>query len=178
MVELLSLLSVGIALSMDTFSLSLGIGTLGVTVKKIIIISSIVGVMHFIMPLCGLIIGQQILKIIYINPNYLVSGILLFLALLMFKDLLHEKEQYFGLSFLEIFIFSISVSIDSFTTGIGLNALTLHPILAAIIFSFCSFIFTFLGLTIGKYSYQKLGRYATIFGILLLIIVAILHLFI
>ena len=64
MLELFSLLSIGIALSMDTFSLSLSIGTLNLDNKKILTISSIIGIMHFLMPVMGLIIGKQILQIL------------------------------------------------------------------------------------------------------------------
>lgn len=176
MLELISLFSIGIALSMDTFSLSLGIGTMGIKQKKIWLTSLIVGLMHFIMPLLGFLLGKQILKIFIINPNYLVSAILFFIALMMLKDLKNPKSLSLGLSFLEIFIFAFSVSIDSFSTGIGLKALTSNSLSAALIFSLCSFVFTYLGLTIGKYSQEKLGLKACILGIIILIIVAILHL--
>ncbi len=175
MLELFSLLSIGIALSMDTFSLSLSIGTLNLDNKKILTISSIIGIMHFLMPVMGLIIGKQILKILIFDPHILVSGILLFIAVMMIKDLNQEQEVNFGLTLFEIFMFSISVSFDSFMTGIGLKALTNNNLLASLIFAICSFTFTFLGLTIGKYSKEKLGKIATIFGIFLLVITAIIH---
>ena len=158
MLELFSLLSIGIALSMDTFSLSLSIGTLNLDNKKILTISSIIGIMHFLMPVMGLIIGKQILKILIFDPHILVSGILLFIAVMMIKDLNQEQEVNFGLTLFEIFMFSISVSFDSFMTGIGLKALTNNNLLASLIFAICSFTFTFLGLTIGKYSKEKLGK--------------------
>ncbi len=175
MLELFSLLSIGIALSMDTFSLSLSIGTLNLDNKKILTISSIIGIMHFLMPVMGLIIGKQILQILIFDPHILVSGILLFIAVMMIKDLNQEQEVNFGLTLFEIFMFSISVSFDSFMTGIGLKALTNNNLLASLIFAICSFTFTFLGLTIGKYSKEKLGKIATIFGIFLLVITAIIH---
>lgn len=177
MLELFSLLSIGIALSMDTFSLSLGIGTLLLKQNKILLVSSIVGIMHFIMPLLGFLLGKQILNIFIINPNFLVSIILIFIAFMMIKDLKEERDTKFTLTFLGILFFAFSVSLDSFSTGIGLKALTSNNFKAAIIFALCSISFTFLGLTIGKYSKEKLGKYANILGIILLIIVALLHLF-
>ncbi len=177
MVELLSLFMIGIALSMDTFSLSLSIGTLKINSAKIFQIAIIVGIMHFIMPLIGLFLGKQILKVILINPNYLVSFILIFLAVMMIKDLNNEQSESIDLKLIGVLLFALSVSFDSFTTGIGLKALTDNALIASWIFSTCSFIFTFLGLIIGKYSQEKLGKYATIMGIILLFIVAISHLF-
>ena len=177
MALLLSLFSIGLALSMDTFSLSLSIGTLGISSKKIWQISSLVGIMHFIMPLLGLMIGKYILKILIINPKYLVSIILFFIALLMIKDVISKKEEVVKLNLLGILMFSLSVSFDSFTTGIGLPALTDNFFLASVVFASCSFTFTFLGLVMGRYSKLRLGKIATIFGIILLFIVATGHLF-
>lgn len=173
----LVLLSIGIALSMDTFSLSLSIGTLLTSSKKVVLIASIVGIMHFFMPLIGLLIGKQILKVVPLSPDFLVGFILVILAILMLKDLIFpEKEKSFNLNFLGILAFALSVSLDSFSVGIGLKAITNTYFLASLIFSICSFVFTFMGLIIGKYSQQKIGSFATIIGIIILIIVALEHL--
>ena len=51
MKEIITLFIIAIALSMDTFSLSLGIGTSNITKKRMLIFSIIVGIMHFIMPI-------------------------------------------------------------------------------------------------------------------------------
>ena len=177
MVEILSLLGIGIALSMDTFSLSLSIGTFGINNRKSLLLAAIVGVMHFIMPTFGLIIGKIILGICNFNTRYLMSIILLILAFLMTKELKNNKQPSIVFSLIGILIFSLSVSIDSFTTGIGLRTITNNIFLSLLIFSICSFLFTYLGLVIGKYSHQKLGKKATLFGIILLIIVAIGHIF-
>ena len=42
-----SILLIGIALSMDTFSLSLGVGTFNISTKKSLKLALIVGVFHF-----------------------------------------------------------------------------------------------------------------------------------
>ena len=76
-----------------------------------------------------------------------------------------------------MFLFAVGVSIDSFSAGIGLNAITNNMIFAVIIFSITSFCFTYIGLLIGKYANRLLGVYATIFGAILLLIIGIFHLF-
>ena len=48
--KLVSLIILGITLSMDTFSLSTIYGTLGIEKKKQYLLSIIVGLFHFIMP--------------------------------------------------------------------------------------------------------------------------------
>ena len=62
MKEIFSIILIGIALSMDTFSLSLGVGMFNVSRKKALILSSIVGVMHFLQPMLGMMLGEQLIK--------------------------------------------------------------------------------------------------------------------
>lgn len=176
MYELLSLLILGIALSMDTFSLSLSIGTTGLKDKDVIKIALFVGAMHFIMPLLGLFVGKGIINIIPLSMHTIAGIILILIAIMMIKDLITNEKIKFELKWYEIFIFAFSVSIDSFSVGIGLKAITSNFLLASTIFSFTSFIFTLIGLIIGKYTQKKLGKIATIIGVILLFIIALIEL--
>ena len=95
----------------------------------------------------------------------------------MIIDLIKSDDNYFELNIFNMFLVSLSVSLDSFSTGLGLSAITNDIMLSGLIFSVCAASFTFLGLLIGKYSGEKLGIYANLFGILLLIILGLLHIF-
>ena len=176
MKEIITILVIAIALSMDTFSLSLGIGTCNLPRKKMILFSIIVGIMHFIMPLIGNFIGGKIVSIFTLNSNFLLGVILIYLALTMLFDLLKEEEKKIDLKIANMLLFAFGVSIDSFSTGLGLQAITSNMIAAVMIFSITSFCFTYLGLLIGKYANKILGTYATIFGAILLICIGVLHL--
>lgn len=176
MSEFLTLFLIGIGLSMDTFSVSLSIGALKISDNLIRTTSLTVGLMHFIMPLLGLIAGIKILSYLKINPHYILAIILIILALKLVRDLSVKEEAHINLSYFGILAFAFAVSIDSLTTGLGLSAITKTPLLAMIIFSICSFSFTYLGLIIGKYTSQKIGKYATLLGIFILFAVAISHL--
>jgi len=174
---IVSLLLIGVSLSMDTFSISLSIGTFNITRKKVAFLCTLVGVMHFIMPLIGTYLGTKITMFLNINVNFLLGIILLFIAVEMIIDLINKEEKYFNLSLFNMFLVSISVSLDSFSTGLGLSAITDDIILSGVIFSFCASCFTFLGLLIGKYSNNKLGIYSNIVGIIILLILGITHIF-
>ena len=166
--ELASLLLIGIGLSMDTFSISLSIGALNIVKNETKYISLLVGIMHFFMPLLGLLLGSKMITNFNINSNYLLSVILIVLAIKLLIDYFKDEEINIELNFSGIFLFAIAVSLDSFSTGLGLPAITHNVFLATTIFSLCSFSFTYLGLTIGKYTEDKIGKYATILGIILL----------
>ena len=85
-----------------------------------------------------------------------------------------KEEDIISISKLGMFMFGLSVSIDSLTVGIGLMGITSHFILAPIIFSICSLLFTYLGLILGDVIGNKVGTYSKITGGIILIIIAIM----
>lgn len=176
MKELITVLIIAIALSMDTFSLSLGIGTYNLAKRKMFLFSAIVGFMHFVMPLLGNFIGSTIVSFFTISSDFLLGVILIYLAIAMLIDLFKKEEKELQLKFLNMLLFAFGVSIDSFSTGLGLQAITSNMFATVIIFSLTSFCFTYLGLLIGKYANKLLGTYACLFGSILLIIMGVLHL--
>ena len=174
--EIISLILIGFSLSLDAFSLALLYGTSEFNNSKGFLLSLIVGVFHFFMPLIGVIIGNMLLNIFNINPDILIGIILIFLSLTMIKDIFTESNYKFTNSLLGMMLFAFSVSFDSFSTGIGLRAITNNIYLASIIFSIFSFSFTYLGLIIGKYAKKILGKISQILGIIILIVIGITYL--
>ena len=71
--EFFSLLLIGLALSMDTFSLSLGMGMFNVSNRKALKLALIVGSMHFMMPFLGVILGDKLLQIFEIKYDILLG---------------------------------------------------------------------------------------------------------
>jgi len=175
MKELFNIFVIAVALSMDTFSLSLGLGTYNLPRKKILIISLVVGIMHFIMPYLGDIIGETIVSFFALNHNFFLGCILLFIAGNLALEMRKEEIVHLDLSMIGIFLFAFGVSIDAFSTGLGLSAITSNKILAMMLFSAVSFIFTYFGLKIGKIASEKLGKKASLFGLILLIYLGITH---
>ena len=124
MKELISIILIGIALSMDTFSLSLGVGMFNVSNKKALKLASIVGIMHFIMPFIGMMVGSKLLQIFEIKYDILLGFILIIIALQMIIDIIRHEEEKFNLSIIGMFVFAFGVSLDSFSLGMGLKAIT------------------------------------------------------
>lgn len=122
--KIITIFLIAVSLSMDAFSLALIYGTQGITKKDKLLLSLIVGVYHFIMPLIGVIIGNLITSKILINTNILVGIILSLIAVEMIISSFKETNNKFLLTFPSYLIFGLSVSIDSLTTGIGLSLIT------------------------------------------------------
>lgn len=171
---MLGIFLIGIALSMDAFSVSLSFGTLDIKKNKIILLPIIIGLMHFIMPLFGLILGNQILNIININPKVIIIFILLYLSFIMFVN--RKKDHAINItSYFNIFLLAFSVSMDSFSVGIGFPGLTNNYYLSSFIFTVCSSAFTYLGILIGKYSKKILKNNASLLGAFILLLIAFVN---
>ena len=173
MASFFTILLIGISLSMDAFSLALVYGITGMSDNKKILLSLIVGLYHFIMPLIGLTLGIIIDNIDFIDLHIIASIILIYIGI----DLIisnFKEEDTISISKLGMLMFGLSVSIDSLTVGVGLMGITNHFILAPIIFSICSLLFTYLGLILGNIIGNRMGTYSKITGGIILIIVAIM----
>lgn len=173
----LTTLLVGISLSMDAFSLALIYGTQNINNRNKIILAIIVGMYHFFMPLLGLFFGSIITKYLIFNISILVSLIFLIIGIEMIISSLKDKEEKFLLNLSGFFLFGFSVSIDSFTTGIGLNIINNNYLQVSIIFCLISGFFTYLGLFLGNRLKSYFGKLSTIIGGITLIILSIYYFF-
>lgn len=164
---------IAISLSMDAFSLALVYGTFGIDRKNKFILSIIVGMYHFVMPLLGMFIGELILSLFKFDTDILVSFILCFIGIQMLISSFKNEENIKGLSFGDFFLFGLAVSIDSFSLGITLPNLNAGTIISPLIFALSSFVFTFIGLSIGNKIEKLLGKIATTIGGVILTIIGL-----
>lgn len=95
---MLSIFLIGLALSMDAFSLTLSLGINQISIINKIKISLMIGLMHFIMPLMGVIIGTNIIYNFDINADLFVIIIFIIVGLLI---ILEKKiiKKYLDLTF-------------------------------------------------------------------------------
>ena len=161
---------------MDTFSLSLTLGTISNN-KQLKIFPFIVGICHFIMPLIGNKIGIEIMNKFNIASNIVLGLILIFLAINLAIHYYQDEKIKLSISLISIILLAFSVSIDSFTIGLGISDITQKYYLSSFIFAISSFTFTTMGLLIGKYSSKILGKYANFLGIIILLFLGIYYLF-
>lgn len=168
-----TIILIGISLSMDAFSLALVYGIIGMKKEEKIILSIIVGIYHFIMPLIGLSFGSLIDNISFINLHIIASIILIYIGI----DLIisnFKEDNNLTISILGFLMFGLSVSIDSLTVGIGIKAITNNYLLSSLVFSLSSLIFTYIGLIFGNIIGKRVGEYAKVVGGIVLIIIAII----
>ena len=172
MKEFIVLLIIGISLSIDAFSIATCIGMYKLPRNKINKASITVGIFHFVMPLLGTILSEVIIK--YVNISTDLGIILILISLQMFIEYIKPSNKEINLSSTGILLFALGVSLDSFSVGLGIKAITNNLLLSSTIFSICSFSFTYLGLTIGKYINKLLKKYSYLLGTLVLFIMGLI----
>ena len=160
---------------MDTFSLSLSMGSLIKESKYLNIFPFIVGIFHFFMPIIGNKIGISIMNYFNLASNIVLGLVLIILGINLAINYFKKEEININLNFISIILLAFSVSIDSFTVGLAISNITSEFTLSSFIFSICSFFFTEVGLLIGKYSSKFIGKYASFIGVILLIILGLYH---
>lgn len=153
---------------MDAFTLSLTYGLLSIPKKRVLLVSLSVGIFHFIMPLLGMQVGNVISMIINTNFKIILILVLVIILIESIKSLRDEEEKEYNLNFINIIIFSLLVSFDSFSVGIGLKYVTDNIYLGSLIFTILSSMFTYLGFTLGRILKKKAAKNSKLLGIILL----------
>lgn len=177
MMHLISIIMIAIGLSMDAFSLAILYGTLNFNKRKTLTLAGSVGVFHFFMPLFGNLIGLFLLSVLPVSSNIVVGVIFLVISIQMLFSTFKEEEIVDLKGIFAIILFAFTVSIDSFSVGIGLSAVCDNKVLAVSIFSITSFLFTFMGLTIGSKLTEKFGKVSTLIGSMVLLVLSFVYLF-
>lgn len=166
---------IAVSLSMDAFSLSLAYGTISMSKKEIKLLSIIVGIYHFFMPILGMLIGKFIFNIIHISGDLIVLIIFSFIGINMIIESLKKEEKVKKMKLGEMILFGLAVSIDSFSVGIGINSISNNFIMCSSIFSITSFLFTYISLKLGNKLNQLIGKIATIMGGIVLILFGLIY---
>ena len=146
---MLSIILLAISLSLDAFSLSFSYGIFNISNRTKMKVAVITGLFHFIMPIIGNKFGNLIFNFIKIDTKYILILILVILIFDIIKSY-KEKVEYIDFNFKEILLFSLFVSFDSLTIGIGIDYLTHNIFLASLMFMLFSFSFTYIGFVLGE----------------------------
>lgn len=149
--ELFTIGVMAVALSMDAFSISLGLGLLGINYRRIIMIGLAVGFFHGAMPLIGMFIGN-ILSYMMGTIAHLIggSGLMILGCQMVLSTFQREPPVLLSPRGFGLLLFSISVSIDSFSVGLSLGMIGVKTWMTVLTFAAFSALFTWAGLVLGK----------------------------
>ncbi|WP_062110694.1 manganese efflux pump MntP [Bacillus niameyensis] len=158
------------AVGMDAFSISLGMGVYKIRLRRMFYIGLVVGLFHLLMPLVGILMGH-LLSGTFGQITIYVGGILLVIIgmQMAFSSFRKEEDTVIIPTGWGLFLFSLLVSIDSFSAGLSLGIFGVKAAIAVICFAAVSIFLTWSGLLIGRKIQSMLGAYAELLGGVILI---------
>lgn len=185
MVSCLYGITLGLALSVDAFMLSLVYGTTCKRKIENLFTSILVGFFHFTL----LIIGYLLASLVFSSINLATyfqgkARFISFLILVMigFMMIFKNDTKYTSIkhNILSKFLFAFSVSFDSFLTGIAFTTINhINIIIVAIFISIISSTITLTSLSLGKKTRDRfLNKNLEFYAGILIIILAVIALFI
>ena len=172
--DYLTIVLIGIGLAMDALAVSI---TSGFTLKTFKIryalkIAIFFGAFQAIMPVLGWLAGNSFREFIEPWDHWIAFGLLTFIGGKMIYEstvLKKTKSNVDPGSLLILFGLSLATSIDALAVGISFSVLNLRIIGPVLIIGLVTFIFSFLGVHIGKRFGKFLGNKIEITGGVVLI---------
>ena len=159
MFSFISTFLVAIALAMDAFSVSMtkGFTQKNLTNSQILYYGLFFGGFQAIMPILGYLCGNIIATIVTSLAPIIGFILLLAIGLNMIRESLSGEEEEItdNFSFREVTLLAIATSIDAFAVGITIALINDPILISSAIIGIVAFVFSIIGIFIGK----KIGNY-------------------
>lgn len=164
-----------IALSMDAFAVSIGLGSKGSARGLGLKAGIYFGVFQGLMPFIGYLGGRGVLSWVDAYAHWIAFGLLALIGAKMIYEGLQEgiEEDIKAITHKVMLILAIATSIDAMAAGFSLTLLDVNAYLACLIIGVTTFLFSWAGVLIGKNSGTWLESRAEIFGGTVLILMGI-----
>ncbi|MCG8314110.1 MAG: manganese efflux pump MntP family protein [Pseudomonadales bacterium] len=174
---MLEVFVLAVALSMDAFAVSVGLGSKQVkkTCPLAMIAAIYFGFFQALMPLIGFWGGKGVLGWIEGYANWIAFFLLLTIGGKMIYEALREgiEADIARITQRVMFILAIATSIDAMAAGFTLNLLDVDPLLACGIIGITTSIFSLLGVFVGAKSGTWLESKAELLGGVILVLIGL-----
>ncbi|MDZ7373541.1 MAG: manganese efflux pump MntP family protein [candidate division KSB1 bacterium] len=162
-----------IALGTDAFSVALGVGTAGVTARRLFRLSWHFGLFQFLMPILGWLMGKELAAIVGSIGHYVVAGFLAYVgARMMWEGLAAHRDAGFAIDRTRrgaLIGLSVATSLDALGVGVALGILQSAIFVPAVVIGIVAGAMTAVGMLIGHRLRAVVGRRAEALGGLVLI---------
>ena len=164
-----------VALSMDAFAVSIGLGSKGNTRGLGLKAGLFFGVFQGLMPFIGYLGGKGVLGWVNAYAHWIAFGLLAIIGAKMIYEGLQEgiEEDIAVITNKIMLVLAVATSIDAMAAGFSLTLLEVNAYLACFIIGVTTFLFSWAGVLIGKNSGTWLESRAEIFGGTVLILMGI-----
>lgn len=161
---------ISIGLAMDAFGVSIGKGLtmpVGENGRKVTL-AFLFGLFQFLMPVIGWLIGRQFIDVISEWDHWIIFGLLGYLGVAMIREGLSDDDdedddkQFLGAW--EMFMLSVATSLDAMAVGLTFAFLPINVWEASTMIGVITFGISLIGIYLGKFMGQFVGKYADILG--------------
>lgn len=170
-------LLLAVALSMDAFAVSIGLGSKQKSGPTTLALLAAVyfGLFQGLMPLIGYLGGQGILGWVETFAPWIAFLLLAFIGGKMIYESFAEniEEDIAQITHRVMLILAIATSIDAMAAGFALTLLEVSPLLACLVIGLTTFAFSYLGVFIGFKSGTWLESKAELLGGVVLVLIGL-----
>jgi len=176
---MIEVIILAVALSMDAFAVSIGLGAKRSAPNVAFKAGIFFGAFQALMPFVGYVGGKGILGWIEAYTHWIAFGLLALIGAKMIYEGFQEgiEEDIARITNKVMLILAIATSIDAMAAGFSLTLLDANPYLACLAIGAITFAFSVAGVRIGERSGTWLEGKAEIFGGTVLILMGIKFLY-
>lgn len=169
-----------ISLGLDTLAVAVGLGLAGLPRARWLRVGLTFALFEGLMPLVGLLAGHTLTDELGDVAGYIAAGVLILVGLWTVREALSDTERDEAAVIPQgsrLLLTGLSISLDELAVGFSLGALRVSLAPALIYVAAQAFVFTFLGLSMGRRIGARLGEMAelvagmvlTLLGVALLV---------
>ena len=185
--DLITLLGISVAVSMDAFSVSIckGLATKNFSIKTALLCGLWFGFFQALMPVIGFFLGSQFEHFITNIDHWIAFALLSFIGINMIREALNENEitdveqqpivdnQGTSTGFKTMLGLAIATSIDALAVGVTFAFLKVNIWFSVMIIGITTFLFSFVGVKIGNVFGSRYSKTAEIIGGVILILLGL-----
>jgi len=174
---MLEVLILAIALSMDAFAVSVGLGSKKAkNTQTLALLASIYfGLFQGLMPLIGYFGGKGVFGWVESYAHWIAFFLLLLIGGKMIYESITEgiEEDIAQITHKVMLMLAIATSIDAMAAGFTLTLLEVNPFIACTIIGVTTFLFSWVGVFVGEKSGVWLESKAELLGGVILIVIGL-----
>ncbi len=166
-----------VALSMDAFAVSIGLGAKQKTNSKkmALMAAGYFGAFQALMPLFGYLVGKGVLAWIASYAPWVAFILLALIGAKMIYESFHSgnEDNIKNITHKVMLLLAIATSIDAMAAGFVLNLLNVNVLFSCTAIGLITYFFSYVGVIVGAKSGTRLENKAELLGGVVLIIIGI-----
>jgi putative Mn2+ efflux pump MntP len=173
----IEILILAVALSMDAFAVSIGLGSKHKKkATSLALMSGIYfGLFQSLMPLIGYLGGKSIWGLVESYAPWIAFLLLMMVGgKMIYESFVEGIEEDIAIFTHRVMIMlAVATSIDALAAGFTLTLLDVNPFVACLIIGVTTFLFSYIGVFVGKKSGTWLENKAELFGGIVLMLIGL-----